>query len=129
MWVGWQGAIAHLGLDALSPLVEAVFTRGWIDPSIMDVDHFRQDLAAARHAVLPTDPFDWNGGRLDDVVTLLSGWHSFNQQETRPSHATAHLGHSDDQPHRNPYRDVGRNDPCPCGSGKKFKKCCLDKAV
>ncbi|QSO47150.1 SEC-C metal-binding domain-containing protein [Alicyclobacillus mengziensis] len=22
---------------------------------------------------------------------------------------------------------VGRNDPCPCGSGKKFKKCCIDK--
>ncbi|MHB1627720.1 MAG: SEC-C metal-binding domain-containing protein [Bacilli bacterium] len=23
---------------------------------------------------------------------------------------------------------IGRNDPCPCGSGKKFKKCCIDKA-
>jgi hypothetical protein len=23
---------------------------------------------------------------------------------------------------------VGRNDPCPCGSGKKYKKCCLTKA-
>jgi len=23
--------------------------------------------------------------------------------------------------------EVGRNDPCPCGSGKKYKKCCLDK--
>jgi SEC-C motif len=22
---------------------------------------------------------------------------------------------------------VGRNDPCPCGSGKKYKKCCLEK--
>lgn len=22
---------------------------------------------------------------------------------------------------------VGRNDPCPCGSGKKYKKCCLQK--
>ena len=22
---------------------------------------------------------------------------------------------------------VGRNDPCPCGSGKKYKKCCLGK--
>jgi preprotein translocase subunit SecA len=22
---------------------------------------------------------------------------------------------------------IGRNDPCPCGSGKKFKKCCLAK--
>jgi hypothetical protein len=24
-------------------------------------------------------------------------------------------------------KKVGRNDPCPCGSGKKFKKCCLHK--
>ena len=24
----------------------------------------------------------------------------------------------------NPYKNVGRNDPCPCGSGKKFKRCC-----
>jgi hypothetical protein len=24
-----------------------------------------------------------------------------------------------------PARKVGRNDPCPCGSGKKYKKCCL----
>ncbi len=24
---------------------------------------------------------------------------------------------------------IGRNDPCPCGSGKKFKKCCLDKDI
>ena len=21
---------------------------------------------------------------------------------------------------------VGRNEPCPCGSGKKFKKCCME---
>ncbi len=25
-------------------------------------------------------------------------------------------------------KTAGRNDPCPCGSGKKFKKCCWDKA-
>ncbi|MDW3170845.1 SEC-C metal-binding domain-containing protein, partial [Vibrio sp. Y184] len=24
----------------------------------------------------------------------------------------------------NPFKDVGRNDPCPCESGKKFKQCC-----
>jgi len=24
---------------------------------------------------------------------------------------------------------VGRNDPCPCGSGKKYKHCCLNKPV
>lgn len=25
---------------------------------------------------------------------------------------------------RKPVEKVGRNDPCPCGSGKKFKRCC-----
>lgn len=27
-------------------------------------------------------------------------------------------------PHINPLKTIGRNDPCPCGSGKKYKKCC-----
>ena len=27
------------------------------------------------------------------------------------------------------HNKVGRNDPCPCGSGKKFKKCCLGKGI
>jgi uncharacterized protein YecA (UPF0149 family) len=22
------------------------------------------------------------------------------------------------------FKNVGRNEPCPCGSGKKYKKCC-----
>ena len=26
-----------------------------------------------------------------------------------------------------PKKKIGRNDPCPCGSGKKFKKCCMRK--
>jgi len=25
------------------------------------------------------------------------------------------------------YSGVGRNDVCPCGSGSKFKNCCIDK--
>ena len=26
-----------------------------------------------------------------------------------------------------PKTKIGRNDPCPCGSGKKFKRCCMKK--
>jgi hypothetical protein len=26
-------------------------------------------------------------------------------------------------------KTIGRNDPCPCGSGKKYKKCCIDVAA
>ena len=28
-----------------------------------------------------------------------------------------------------PFRGVGRNDPCPCGSGRKFKVCCQRRAA
>ncbi len=33
-------------------------------------------------------------------------------------------------PDQQPYKaaqKIGRNDPCPCGSGKKYKKCCMNK--
>ncbi len=31
------------------------------------------------------------------------------------------------QPSQSPAKAPGRNDPCPCGSGKKYKKCCYPK--
>jgi preprotein translocase subunit SecA len=31
--------------------------------------------------------------------------------------------HDHTQPHRRETPKLGRNDPCPCGSGKKYKKC------
>lgn len=35
-----------------------------------------------------------------------------------------HLVNGVQEPVVNPYKGIGRNDPCPCGSGLKFKKCC-----
>jgi preprotein translocase subunit SecA len=29
------------------------------------------------------------------------------------------------EPIRNRQEKVGRNEPCPCGSGKKYKQCCM----
>ncbi len=31
------------------------------------------------------------------------------------------------QPVRHTAKKIGPNDPCPCGSGKKYKKCCMHK--
>ena len=33
------------------------------------------------------------------------------------------------QPVRNKDKKVGPNDPCPCGSGKKYKNCCRQKDI
>ena len=41
-------------------------------------------------------------------------------------HATRLAGHSPVAASAPAAKMVGRNDPCPCGSGRKFKKCCLN---
>lgn len=48
----------------------------------------------------------------------------------RPKQKSPSLGHLTQPSAQLPLArqaKVGRNDPCPCGSGKKFKKCCMGK--
>jgi uncharacterized protein YecA (UPF0149 family) len=35
-----------------------------------------------------------------------------------------HDGHHHHPPPRRVVK-IGRNEPCPCGSGRKYKKCCI----
>ena len=133
VWVGWQQAIALLGLDDLVPLVKEAFGRGWIDGSILAPHHFQEDLRAAQQAITPTAMFAdhvRDMARYDDVVALLSAWYAFHPaSERKRQSGVASKVRQSEAPLRNPFRAVGRNDPCPCGSGKKFKKCCLNKAA
>ncbi len=46
------------------------------------------------------------------------------QEGGRMSEAAAPSAPAKVQPVRTSQAKVGRNDPCPCGSGKKYKKCC-----
>jgi hypothetical protein len=130
-WYGWQKSIALLGLEDLQPLVAAAFERGLIDPKVTDFGHFLQDLSLARASqdVLALLA-DQHIAPLEDAIAELSKWHAFSEEHKREKAAAAAIGSVPEfwdapQPVLNPLRAVGRNDPCPCGSGKKFKKCCL----
>lgn len=48
------------------------------------------------------------------------------QTETEPHVHDDNCGHSHatHEPYVRDGGKIGRNDPCPCGSGKKYKKCC-----
>jgi len=52
---------------------------------------------------------------------MFPGWDVPKQENVIPME----IEPTEKQMSRKPYPKVGRNDPCPCGSGKKFKKCCL----
>jgi hypothetical protein len=135
VWEGWQHAISMLGLVELVPLVREAFDREFIDPVWMSFEEFEEDMA---RTVAGEPAPEWQlGDEFDlfgDTLEELSSW-AFDEatDDTDDRETDDQEGGDADslwrprQPAVNPYKDVGRNDPCPCGSGKKFKKCCLDK--
>jgi hypothetical protein len=129
VWVGWQSAIATLGMSDLKILVQKAFDRGFINGHVLGFDHFEEDLRRAmEHPDEPWRPDDRDCMLFGDTVEELSGWYCFTEQYREDQERwrrQAEANHARSQRLENPFKGVGRNDPCPCGSGKKFKKCCL----
>jgi hypothetical protein len=125
-WYGWMVATGLLGLTSLDAEVRSAFADQLIDPTMCGVDAW-EGLVAAAHAS-PDDPVRFTNegtGYIADIYESLS-WVTWSdveddEQEGEDEDYAAQVT----QPLRNPLRNVGRNDPCPCGSGKKYKKCCL----
>jgi hypothetical protein len=124
VWNGWQGAVSALGLTELTPLVREAFERDFVDDVYLDFEEFEADLERARAG----DPLEtqqpWHHELFGDTIEELADWACFQPKEPKVARRSVP---SPAMPVHNPFRNVGRNDPCPCGSGKKFKKCCLDK--
>ncbi|MEJ1975106.1 MAG: DUF1186 domain-containing protein [Acetobacteraceae bacterium] len=115
VWCGWVMAVGLLGYSDLTGQVEAVFARGFVDPTAMELKDFREDLQRATSSPDSLDAFAaLHIAPMGRAADELAGWH-MDQGDDEPP----------EQPYINPLRAIGRNDPCPCGSGKKYKKCCL----
>jgi Protein of unknown function (DUF1186)/SEC-C motif len=126
VWRGWVDAVAWLGLTELKPLVQQAFLRGSINPGWLSFEDFEKDL---QHSVeFPEAPPLIPDGDLSlwgDTIAEMSDWACFKPKAKGKVQSELQLLTSLELPHREFLRSVGRNDPCPCGSGKKFKKCCL----
>jgi len=127
VWFGWQSAIAMLGMSDLKILVKKAFDRGFIDSHVLRFDHFEQDLRRGIERLgEPEDDHEYT--LFGDTIEELEGWYCFTEQYRRDQQRwwrQAEANRARSQRLENPFKGVGRNDPCPCGSGKKFKKCCL----
>ncbi|MER8435383.1 DUF1186 domain-containing protein [Mesorhizobium sp. M1312] len=131
-WIGWLEAIARLGLRNLASLVHSAWHDGRVPMGMLELSDFEDDLLAAEQNPNDIDRFKRAGlGYIDDVLEALE-WTShleyFGEEDWQsplPEQTWLDELKSLTAPVTNPWRHVGRNDPCPCGSGKKAKKCCL----
>jgi hypothetical protein len=127
VWTTWADAIALLGLRDLEPLVSDAEKRGLLDDLLFDRGQFEAQLAQATQAPNDKTRFeDVNLGCIDDVLGALQQFpYAYDDDKSQSDDWQDPDEDSVPQPVINPWRNVGRNDPCPCGSGKKAKRCCL----
>ena len=137
VWVGWIGAVAALALSDLAPLARKAITDEKVPYNFTDLKHYNADLEyAVAHPQSPW-PRELAPREVPSTVDMLQEFADAASRNDAARSARANLlppttpgfgdDFADDKPAFNPWRDVGRNDPCPCGSGKKYKKCCLGK--
>jgi len=109
----------------LLPEIEQLFANGFVSKGICG------DIKEVKNAFLRPDKYNKKKDLLsveEEYEEITSTWASYNEDKTS----------SFKEPYYDDYYDpgetfvnltpkIGRNDPCPCGSGKKYKKCCLNK--
>ncbi len=125
LWMSWAIAIGFLGYEGHRDLVKSAFDKGYIGSEMMSYKHFEADLASGLAQDDKVQEETKRYAPIEDTVAVMSGWYWFSEQRKKDDRARAAY---EAQPEPIPLPTgpkIGRNDPCPCGSGKKYKKCCL----
>ncbi len=140
VWVEWAMVAANLGYADFESEVKKLLARGWIEFRSIAIEDFRGQLG-----LVLADPSGMAGfkhdriGPFTDTIGTLSHWHCFSdaykREQTRVSAREMHTPEeviaeelslrTSEWRAPDTFRTPGRNEPCMCGSGKKYKKCCL----
>jgi hypothetical protein len=92
--------------------IRGAFQRGCVDISIEgDIEDVEIEMGFRQHRDTPKpDYFGLNGIDIEQLRNEIQLIQSKAKIISQPERSIK----------------IGRNDPCPCGSGKKYKKCCLN---
>ncbi|MHA2616137.1 MAG: preprotein translocase subunit SecA [bacterium JZ-2024 1] len=120
-WIEHLDQMEHLregvslrGYSNVSPLV--IYAREGFDLFQAMLANIQKDIIReifrAKVEVRPATPYDETDKRYSGPEETVEAADALKKVSSRMA-----------------KKSVGRNDPCPCGSGKKYKKCCMPKAL
>ena len=120
--------IMEAGLKELLPVIDKLFDAGYINEEIPgNREEVHEDIGK-------DETFRWKKDILSiyqQYNYILENWYPYNQEYSDdPGETYEPDWMPEDTPEVAPAehsRKICRNDPCPCGSEKKYKKCCWNK--
>lgn len=113
-WDGWSCLCAELGFASTVPLLKKAIEEDLLDPWYFGFEKLLRN--ANGHG---DERWKHLTGLIDDTIQATSSWPLWDAPP-KPNAPAAPMKYvpTSAEP------KVDRNDPCPCGSGKKYKKCC-----
>jgi len=103
-------------------ITDLVFRMEQVDPEFLAYLGSRWQLDRAR-------TIKQEAGAPEEPVAAGDAGRQVRAQQDAAIEASQQQGQTKTEPVRNLGKRVGRNDPCPCGSGKKYKACCMRKTA
>jgi hypothetical protein len=132
VWDSLASASAEIEALKVFPELRRAYDEGLVDPQSMGVEELDQAELAPPGELL--EAMRERQPPIDDVATATAWWSMFSRHEDGIDFQDDLIDEVDSIPEedevfepQNPYRappKIGRNEPCPCGSGKKYKRCC-----
>jgi len=122
IWNGLAAVSTDLYPDELFEDLKKAYEDGLIDPFFMRFKDVQQDMELGKETVLARLRSSRKYTLIEDSIQEMEGGACFEQPKRKlpkrklPSFPIAQA--------LKKSLKVGRNQPCPCGSGKKYKKCC-----
>jgi hypothetical protein len=124
-WENLAANCADIEALAVFPDLQSAYEEGLIDPMFMRPWELDEVETAPRGREIAR--FRERHPPISDVVRETNWWACFHREHAsetqRPAEPAGYESRERPSPHRVSPK-IGRNNPCPCGSGKKYKRCC-----
>ncbi len=123
VWDNLASSAADIEALRVFPELRRAYDEGLIERGFMDPSELDEVEAGQRGKWI--ERYRESNPPISDVAEVTSWWQCFSESDRKlsaPQVGELKPEHANLQPVRS--QKTGRNAPCPCGSGKKYKKCC-----
>jgi len=127
VWDSLVSCSSDLHPEELLDDIKQAFEDELVDSNFIRFSNVKRELAEGKDRVLARLADDPHRGLIEDTVAEMEWWDCFREDREMDTAVAALDSKSNPAvfpPIRRAAPKIGRNDPCPCGSGKKYKKCC-----
>ncbi len=132
IWDTMVNTACDLYPEELMEEIQRAYAEGLVNPGDVSFDEVKRILKKEKERQLE-DTRQYSKGLIGNVIDEISWWACFREygEEESPERDPFVVENDFRLPAvktvLRPGPKIGRNDPCRCGSGKKYKKCCLGK--